>query len=519
MQARLSSWQTVGAIQIIDVKYEQEIQSSQAKKILDIEGEMTMDNGTLGPSSLNDSQKLDFSEFEKVLTQWKGAYLYALLSYIGVKTSIETSLLFGRIILAPSRDGFPNTDFGFETDHIIAANSVMKTAPSDISSILEYAKAGEIHDISKGIILRLSKDGSFSTTFAPVHHPFFPEGPRRTPCILIRGISPYILLSRIPGQRHLDWELKAADLPFDNLDELLTHCGLPTQAQIRDFTALEIIATSPGFINDTSTIKAEVAMIDFRIAKALDTDKVKIGYKVFQKNSIERSSVVGHHLSLRQEGDFRIGTYQTPVKDAAVLQAFLSYKGVAFHHWWVVDPQKRLNYRYAIHQIVDEELDVLKRMLFKSKQEKSDNFEFAVSTLLSLLGFSTVNYGLRRKLMDGPDIIAITPMGNIGVIECTVGLPNHNSKLAKVAEKALLIGNKLVAAGFSSLQILPAVVTPLPRDAVAANRQDAAKHGIALICKEDIEELLNRIFLPPDADKQFNDAKQLIPILDQQHSF
>jgi len=248
---------------------------------------------------------------------------------------------------------------------------------------------------------------------------------------------------------------------------------------------------------------------------SLDIRKIKVGYKVFQHKSIERSSVDGNALQFRQEGDSRIGTCQIPVQDASLIHAFLSYEDEAFHHWWIMDPQKSLNFRYGIHQVLDEELGILKRMLFKSAQDRSDAFEFAVSTLLSLLGFSTINYGLRRKLMDGPDIIAITPMGNIGVIECTVGLPDHKSKLAKVIEKTIMISSKLTAAGHSSLQILPSVVTPLPRDAVAANRHDAAKHGVALICKEDIEELLKRVVLPTDAERQFQYLKQLIPMLEQ----
>ena len=117
--------------------------------------------------------------------------------------------------------------------------------------------------------------------------------------------------------------------------------------------------------------------------------------------------------------------------------------------------------------------------------------------------------------MQGPDIIAVTPIGNIEVIECTLGLPDHSSKLAKVAEKTMSIKEKLKIAGFGNLQVQPAVVTPLSRDQVVPNLQDAAKLGIALVCKEDIEELLRRVILPQDPERLFQELKGLVPDMKQ----
>jgi len=122
-----------------------------------------------------------------------------------------------------------------------------------------------------------------------------------------------------------------------------------------------------------------------------------------------------------------------------------------------------------------------------------------------------MNYGRIPKLQKGPDIIAVTPAGNIGVIECTVGLLDENDKLAKVVQRTKLIKEKLTAAGYGHLQIQSAIITPLSRDEVAANLDTAGKHNIAVICKEDIEGLLTQVGLPPNPEKQFQDAKGLVP--------
>ena len=174
------------------------------------------------------------------------------------------------------------------------------------------------------------------------------------------------------------------------------------------------------------------------------------------------------------------------------------------------DPQKHLNPRHAVHQVFDEDMELLKMMLLKPESDKSDAFEGAVSTLCNLLGFSVVNYGRIPKLQKGPDIIAVTPAGKIGVIECTVGLPNEKDKLAKLVQRATLIKEKLTATGYGHVQIQAAIVTPLSRNEVVANLEDASKHNIAVICKEDIEKLLSRVGLPPNPENLFQELRRLV---------
>lgn len=460
---------------------------------------------------LNDQQEQEFSSFEKLLTLWKDAYRYAVISYVGVKTAQGPRLLFGRIMLEPSRMGITDTKFKFETEHVIAVRSVVNATWSDVTSFLTRAKTGGIPSIDSTMILERDKGRNFSVYFDPIHHPLFTEGPR-LPCLLIRGISKHDLLIQATGSRQLDWELKAGDIPFDNLDELLIQCGLLTLTQMGDSTVLEVVARSPAWISDKSTIMGGEVRIECHVANALDIGRIRVGYEVFQKGFVvvDRASVSGSTLEWQQENDTKIGICRVPVGDSPLLQAFLSYAGVSLHQWWVMDPQKHLNPRHAIHQVFDEDMEFLKMMLLKPESDKPYAFEGAVSTLCNLLGFSVVNYGRIPKLQKGPDIIAVTPAGNIGVIECTVGLLNENDKLDKLVQRTTLIKGKLTAAGYGHLQILAAIVTPLSRKEVVANLEVASKHNIAVICKEDIEKLLAQVGLPPNPENLFQEVKRLV---------
>lgn len=467
---------------------------------------------------MSSQQEQDFSKFEALIRPWAGAHKCAVISYVGLKTAEGTRLLFGRVLLEPTRTGISDVSFRFETEHVIAARSVVSAETSTLGSFLTSAKNGEIPYIHGNGKLPLEREGQLSTYFAPIYHPFISEGPR-LPSLMVRGISKHNLIVRATDARQLDWELKAADAPFDNLDELLIHCGLPTLTQMGDSTTLEVVARAPAMLGAASIIKDANATIECRISDKLDPGQLRIGYKIFRKGIVDRASVSGSKLTWQQENDIKIGAYEVPVGDASLLQAFLSYAGTSLHQWWISDPQKRFNPRYAIHQIFDEDTELLKQMLLRPETDKPYVFEGAVSTLLNLLGFSVSNYGRIPKLQKGPDIIAVSPSGHIGVVECTVGLLDENDKLAKLVQRTKLIKERLNLTGHGFLQIQPVIVTPLSRGEVTANLETAGKHNIGVVCREELEAMLNQIGLTPNADQLFQEAKRLIPSAGQTNLF
>lgn len=469
---------------------------------------------------MSNSYEQAYQDFESLISKWKTAYAWSVHSYVAVKAQEGPRLLFGRILLEPSAGVINKTPFNFETEHIIAGQSVEPSTEATIGALLEKAKFGRM-DTIRGRVSLAARDsaGSVSIYFSSIYHPFISDGPR-LPSLLLHGMQKHDLLIEAGDASQLDWEVRAADIPFYSLDELLGHCGLPPLIQIGDSTTLEIVARSPGTIGSGSVIRESEAVIECRIARKLDVNKLRIGYRILQKNQqIDRGSVAGDVFKWRQEDDLKIGFYRVPVGEAPLLQVLLSYDGVSLHQWWVIDPKKHLNPRHAIHQVFDQDLEVLKKMLFKPEPDKPYAFEGAISTLLTLLGFSVSNYGRIPKLQKGPDIIAIAPSGHIGIIECTIGILNENDKLAKLVQRTKLIKEKLTESGYGQLQLQPAIVTPLSKDEVTADLATAGEHGIAVICKENIEEALNLVSLQPNADGMFAEVKSLIPALGQQSLF
>ncbi|MCG3113222.1 MAG: hypothetical protein MCM46_15510 [Candidatus Manganitrophus sp. SB1] len=458
------------------------------------------------------TQHNQIDAFAKLLSSWEEAYGLLDCSYLTIKTPDGPKLLFGRILLEPSNVPDSKLQFKFESEHVIAGREIKAISPGDIQTALDQAKKGEMTISDFTCQLPPNQGNPFHLGFFPIYHPLINAGPR-FPAIIIRGGSKHELLSmpdfKTPDM--FDWELKCASQPFDTLDELLIHLGLPNSSQMGDSVTLEIAARPPASIMDTSEITNREASIKCKVAGGLDIQKINFGLKILRKNLTERSAVAGSSFEWKIEGDFQIGSIKLQIGEATLLQAFLNYNNVALHQWWVFDPQKRMNPRHAIHQVFDPELEVIKERLFKPADDKSRIFEDGVALLFNVLGFSVSHHGKIPKIQKGPDIIAFTPAGHIAVIECTTGLLNQNDKLAKLVQRAKLIKERIVTAGYGHLLVQPVIISSLPKEEVQVHFEEAGKNSIAVVCKENLENLFARVILPPDPDGIFREAAQLIP--------
>jgi hypothetical protein len=459
-------------------------------------------------------QDQQFENFESLIASWEKAYRFADIAYVGIKTKEGLRLLLGRIILQPFYEKKNKVSFQCKTEHVIAEHFVLDIASLGFKSLLDKTRKGEL-PTAKGLTIPLTIEGQPSVYFSPIRHPFVADG-IRLPNLRISGIEIHNLIIGADNHLDIDWELKSANEPFNDFDELLRQCGLPAQREMGSSTSIEIIAPTPAIISDASVIENNEIKIECRIASSLATAKVRLGYKVFQGAVIgHRESIEGAKLKWKKDNNSKIGICRLKIEDASLVQAFISYAGVALHQWWITDPNKRLNPRHAIHQIFDDDLELLKKMLLKPEVDKPYAFEHAVSMLMNLLGYSVSNYGRIPKLQKGPDVIAISPAGNIAVVECTVGLIDENDKLAKLVQRAKLIQDKLNSAGYGYMQLQRVVVTPLSRSEIAANLDVAGKYDIAVICKEDIEGMISQVSLPLNPEKLFEDAKRLVPNMAQ----
>jgi hypothetical protein len=173
-------------------------------------------------------------EYVALISKWLGAYTCAVYSYVGLNTPHGPRLLYGKIVLEPFQSDIRSDPSKFKTAHIFAGRFVKSLAPNDAQRIIENAKEGLVEGVGN-----LPPEERDSTRFSPYsisdYHPLVSK-------LFIRGATRHQLQANLP--RYVDWEMKAADIPFDTLNELLADYGLPPLPPGSDAATLELVAKS-----------------------------------------------------------------------------------------------------------------------------------------------------------------------------------------------------------------------------------------------------------------------------------
>ncbi|MGE8672628.1 MAG: hypothetical protein ACN6PB_06280, partial [Achromobacter kerstersii] len=107
------------------------------------------------------------------------------------------------------------------------------------------------------------------------------------------------------------------------------------------------------------------------------------------------------------------------------------------------------------------------------------------------------------------DLLAVSPNGNIAVIECTTGAINSNGKLSKLLARSAALLEKLEQTGNPHLKVLPIVVTTIRREALT-DEEIASSKGIYIATCEDLERVVGESLIPQNADQAFESLWSLV---------
>ena len=458
--------------------------------------------------------------FLSLIDNWSAVYDCAVVTYIALRKnnhSEERLICFGRVELhAAPYDSFSDLKAQhFETEHIIAHKEVVSLKGwlhETLESVLDNGRLNS--DTDSECALHTEDNGTLSYHFRTYHPYSISEGPR-IPTLYIRGVGKWNLLNALQLKpEDIDLELKAADTPYDSLDELLVSFGLENS----ESTIITVAAGAPAFILDDSTIiNSEVVRLRCIMESSLPINDLKIGVRILRREPkhdpiVDRVSFCGQEFKWQEDesgSKTRLGEVKFRVKDAQLVQVYLSYKNILLHQSWITDPAKNLNPRHIAYRTYDQGLSILQSHLSgnTSKPHRAEDFEMGVATLFSMLGFSVMQMGKRTaRLQDGPDILAITPAGHIAVIECTLGHLANNDKMSKLSLRTIQLREEMNKSGSGPRLIQPVIVTAYSREEVSADLSDAEKRGIAVITQEDLSVFFEkRALIPPDADFLFQE--------------
>jgi hypothetical protein len=464
---------------------------------------------------LPEYERKKLEEFFEAVRPNLAGYKHGSFSYFAVKNGDKFELSQGRLLL----QSFPcNVHLDpFKSANTRAAiyrlDELNLTPRSVIESLLSGALStpqGELH-------FPPEQSGSHSLFFVPFG-PFEPGGGRQPDADRIgpRHIQLYIRGGRrcsLHSDAKLDWELEAASKPFASIQDLCNEYGVGKISGME--MSVEVVALNVASIAADSSIRGTKASLAILLANGLEREQASLGYNIFEKDKvIKRGHVLGSEMQWTTTGPDQRGELTLEVPVGAVLHCSANYAGEVQDRSQVIDPSVIQNPFRVAHQTFDHELEILSHLINKPyvggktrKDRDARNLEIGVAWLFWMLGFRVTHLDGLPEINNAPDLIAATPGGDIAVIEYTTGLLKAENKLPLLVERTEKVRQSLAASGHANLSVLPIIVTTKTRGEVMAELDQARNAGVYVIAREELNDLIERSSVIPDADGFYERAE------------
>lgn len=446
----------------------------------------------------------DLNYFLSLVGEWEPAYTDATISFLAVRNGERFDLLQGHLIL-PTGSGLPPPR-QVMTASICGCSYRLADIGLDCRAVIE-GLVGDGLETPIGKVSVPAADASENSASIALERfsPNFYDSAARTVSLSL-SFSRYPFVNR---QAEFQNDLRTGELPYDSLVELATELGLKPLRW--DSCTFDVSANSVVAVDLSREIKDGQTTLAILAAHGISLDNVQLGFRVLSgRNVIERRTVQSKDLTWRDSSAYRVGEYQLPIPEGALVQCFASYRKEWLHQGWIVQPGAYMNPRRVAHEAFDEGLENTQRYLLDEKHQRQDarDLEVGVAQVMFMLGFSVDVLG--GKLMrDNPDLLAMTPSGNIVVVECTTGGINADGKLTKLLTRLATLQEKLQQAGHGHVKCLPILVTSRRRASIT-DLEAATNAGIAVGSLEDLQSGLTKTMVLQSPDALFNQIWQTI---------
>jgi hypothetical protein len=456
--------------------------------------------GRLGVN-LNDHSERQLIAYFEAIAEWSAAYRVARLHILGVRTGDALELVSARIVLDIGGDTACKS--AFRAGRVEAHQVLLNQEETDVQGVARALASAEGFRVAGIGCIKLPSSDQVGIYVAPptlLH----PEGLSAGSRLAVLSIGGGHIADVLP-QPESDWLLKAADSPYESVQELAIDYNLGTLRG--DRALLEVVARTAIQVLAESAVAGNRASVGLWMARSLERTKAKLGFRVVHQGQVvQRGAIRGADLVWSSRDLAVVGTGDIEVPAGSVVQCIASYAGEAHHIQWRADPATFLNPRAAILSLVDPSNSVMQAYLHPDvppRGKAADDFESAIAWLLWALGFSVASFGTHPKTRDTFDVIATTPHGDFLVVECTLGLLRAEGKLSKLNARTVNVRDSLAASNMKHLRVLPVIVTALTREQVEADAGPAADLGVLVVTREDLDEVQNELIRFPDADSLF----------------
>jgi hypothetical protein len=443
-------------------------------------------------------------DFFAAIAPSQAAFQHIGFSYLAVKFGEPYQLIRGRVFLNTAPPAAHPQHF--QSSHVRAGHYALSELASDISDLINQLLSGILKTPDGPLHFFPASGGHHATSFTPFHPDGLTTQRRFNVLTIMAGETDTI------RQPEIDWEIKAASLPYDGLQELANEFSLGALTQRPPY--VEVVAYNVAVVDaQNSKVAGNSADIEVLLAKGLAHDRVTLGYRVYAPGTATtRKVVTGAAMTWAEDVHFDRGRTTIQIPLAAAVNCAISYDGTAQSHYWLSDPTRIPNPRRAVYEAFDPKLENLNAIIAgaQGRGQEARDLESAVAWLLWMLGFSVAHLNTRRT-REAADLLVTTPQGHFAVVECTTGLLKAENKLSILHDRAEAARRSLADSNSAHLRLLPVIVTSKTRPEITPDLETAEKLGILVMTRENLDNAINqRTLVHPNADQVYAESEQIV---------
>lgn len=298
----------------------------------------------------------------------------------------------------------------------------------------------------------------------------------------------------------LDWELKAAQVPYAGVDDLAAEFKF---GAIEGQSILfEVLAENVLEVDESSQVKDTTAKIVVNARVKLDRGEVALGVRVVSQGTVvARKYLWSHDFEWKaDEHGFDQANATLEVPKGAAVHCTAIYDGVAQHERVVVDQAAYENPLRIAFEVFDSKLVGLRQQLETvARSNDGRDIEPTIGWVLTMLGFQVFYLGGIKLMQDAVDLIAASPSGDFLLVECTTGILKAE-KTSNLMARSALVRSALERGGYGHLRVVPVFATTKSEQHIDSDIKAVEKTGAWAVGREQIEEWLRLSAAMSDAD-------------------
>ena len=164
-------------------------------------------------------------EFLAAIESYQAGFRHTYFSYLAIKFAERYQIVRGRLYMAalPPVVLPPN----FQSPHVRAGHYTLEGLDTDVRGLIAQLLAGGVETPDGPLEFPAAPGGHHSASFLPLHPDGLMSQTRVSVLTITGGETENI------RQPEIDWEVKAASRPYDNLQELANEVPPPDRVQPR----------------------------------------------------------------------------------------------------------------------------------------------------------------------------------------------------------------------------------------------------------------------------------------------